>query len=150
MRSAFAVSLVLLLALAGCSDNEEPSADAGEQTPSVTESPNESASSPEPSASPTKSPSESSDDDDDDEIEIEIEDDEIKPNGARVEVGVGEMVKLRVESDRAGELHVHSTPEQELSFGKGRSVIEFDIAQPGIVDVEEHESGIVLLQLEVS
>ena len=148
MRSAFAVSLVLLLALAGCSDNEEPSADAGEQTPSVTESPNESASSPEPSASPTKSPSESSDDDD--EIEIEIEEDEIKPNGARVEVGVGEMVKLRVESDRAGELHVHSTPEQELSFGKGRSVIEFDIAQPGIVDVEEHESGVVLLQLEVS
>ena len=147
MRSAFAVSLVLVLALAGCSDAEEPSADAGEQTPSVAESPSESASSPEPSASPTQSPSESSDDD---QIEVEIEDDKVEPNGERVEVGVGELIKLRVESDRAGELHVHSTPEQELSFGKGRSVIEFEIAQPGIVDVEEHESGVVLLQLEVS
>lgn len=147
MRSSLAVSLVLVLALAGCSDNEEPSAAGGEQTPSVTESPSESASSSEPSASPSPSPSESPDDD---EIEIEIEGDEVKPNGQRVEIGVGETITLRIESDRAGELHVHSNPELEPAFKKGESRIRFKIDRPGIVDVEEHESGVVLLQLEVS
>ena len=85
----------------------------------------------------------------DDAIEIEIEGDEITPNGELIKVRVGETVRLELESDRRGELHVHATPEQELDFGRGRTSLEVTIDTPGVVDVEEHESGVVILQLQV-
>lgn len=83
-------------------------------------------------------------------VEIEIEEDEISPNGARIELEIGEPVILELESDRAGELHVHSTPEQVVEFGPGTTQRELVIEQPGVVEVEEHESGFVVLQLQVS
>lgn len=86
---------------------------------------------------------------DDETFEIEIEGDEIEPNGERVQVEAGEPVRLEVESDRAGEFHVHSSPEQEVAFKRGSSVVPLTVDIPGIVDVEEHETGIVVLQLEV-
>ena len=86
----------------------------------------------------------------DDAIEIEIEGDKISPKGDLVEAKTGEVITLRIDSDRAGELHVHSTPEQEFSFDDGKSTIELNIDTPGVVDVEEHETGVVVLQLEVN
>ncbi|HZJ07696.1 MAG TPA: hypothetical protein VFD59_19865 [Nocardioidaceae bacterium] len=83
-------------------------------------------------------------------MKIEIEGDRIEPNGKRVSVEAGERILLEIESDRAGQLHVHSTPEEEIPFKLGDSMVELKVDTPGIVDVEEHESGTVLLQLEVS
>jgi len=85
-----------------------------------------------------------------DAIEIQIEGDNISPTGERVEVKTGAAITLQIDSDRAGELHVHSTPEQEFSFDKGNSTIELTIDTPGIVEVEEHDTGVVVLQLEVN
>ena len=73
----------------------------------------------------------------------------IRPRGKRVEVKAGEPVTLEVESDRPAELHVHSSPEQVLDVKKGESTLSLTIERPGIVDVEEHDSGIVVFQLEV-
>jgi hypothetical protein len=44
---------------------------------------------------------------------------------------------------------VHSTPEKHIEFPKGGSEITLKLDQPGVVDVEDHDSGMVLLQLEV-
>ena len=146
MRRALAGTAVAILVLTGCGSTGAGSeaTDSSEleesavSTPSATEEP-----STEPSPQPSGEPS------DDDGIEVEIEGGEISPNGKRVKVDVGEPVTLEVESDRPGEFHVHSTPEQTIAFGKGETTVEITIDTPGVVDVEEHEAGIVVLQLEV-
>jgi hypothetical protein len=83
-------------------------------------------------------------------VEVTVEGRTVSPNGKRVEATVGEPVTVRVTADRAGELHVHATPEQTLPFEKGRTTVQITIAQPGVVDVEEHEADLVVLQLQVS
>lgn len=82
-------------------------------------------------------------------IRIRIAGDKIDPDGATVQAKKGEQINLAIVSDRAGELHVHSTPEQMIEFPKGASSATFTIDQPGVVDVEEHESEKLVVQLEV-
>ena len=83
-------------------------------------------------------------------VDITIKDGKVTPNGERVKVGLGETVTLRIDADTAGEIHVHSTPEQKLEFAKGTSTKTLTIEQPGIVDVEEHALEQVIVQLQVS
>ncbi|GAA5124261.1 hypothetical protein GCM10023339_45490 [Alloalcanivorax gelatiniphagus] len=71
------------------------------------------------------------------------------PNGERVELGVGTTLVLTVTADEAGELHVHSTPEQEIAYDEGTSEHEITIDRPGVVEVESHEPDQIVLQLEV-
>jgi uncharacterized protein YcfL len=147
MRRALAAAAVAALALTGCG-SEEPTATT-EETP-ATSTPSESpVASESPTESASESPTETSTDDSGQTIEIEIEGDRIEPRGKRVKVKAGEPVTLEVESDRPAELHVHSSPEQVLDVEKGESTLSLTIERPGIVDVEEHESGIVVFQLEV-
>jgi len=75
--------------------------------------------------------------------------DEFTPNGERVELGVDQKLVLTIDADEAGELHVHSTPEQEIAYDAGTSEHELVIDRPGVVEVESHEPDVVLLQLEV-
>jgi hypothetical protein len=80
---------------------------------------------------------------------VTIEGESVEPVGQSVESEVGETVTLQVTSDRAGELHVHATPEQYHDFKPGRTAIEMTFDKPGAVDVEEHESGALLLRVLV-
>ena len=82
-------------------------------------------------------------------IEITISDGTVSPSGERVEVGAGEEVELLVKADEPGELHVHSTPEQELEYGAGTTNLTLTIDEPGVVDVEAHGLDGVIVQLEV-
>lgn len=144
MRRALAIAAVSLLALTGCSDADtDPGA-----TETAVETPTVEPSTPEPTESDTPTPT--AEPTEDDAIEIEIEGDSIEPNGKLVEVQAGEPVVLQIESDRAGEFHVHSSPEQVIGFEAGETRVELTIDRPGVVDVEEHETGVVVLQLEVS
>jgi hypothetical protein len=74
---------------------------------------------------------------------------EFTPNGERVELEVDQTLVLTIDADEAGELHVHSTPEQEIEYDAGTSEHELVIDRPGVVEVESHEPDVVLLQLEV-
>ena len=74
----------------------------------------------------------------------------MSPSGERVKVGVGETVTLLVTSDRPGEIHVHSTPEQELGYDAGTTELTLTIDKPGVVEVEDHDADLVLVQLQVS
>ena len=82
-------------------------------------------------------------------VTITREDDSFTPNGERVELAVDQTLVLTVDSDEAGEIHVHSTPEQEITYDAGTSEHELVIDRPGVVEVESHEPDVVLLQLEV-
>jgi hypothetical protein len=83
-------------------------------------------------------------------VEITFSDGTVTPNGERVEVEVGQPVELVVKSDEPGELHVHSTPEEELSYGAGTTRLTLNLEQPGVVDVESHDPKAVVVQFEVS
>jgi hypothetical protein len=83
-------------------------------------------------------------------IEITIKGGKVTPHGDRVKAKVGQPVTLNIDADTSGEIHVHSSPEQEIAFDKGTSTKKLTIDQPGIVDVEDHALDQVIVQLEVS
>jgi hypothetical protein len=95
-------------------------------------------------------PPPSSGDDNSTTVNIEFSDGSVTPKGKRVEVKAGEPVELVVKADKPGELHVHSTAEQELEYGAGTTTLKLTIDQPGVVDVESHHLEVVVVQLEVS
>ena len=82
-------------------------------------------------------------------VTVTREGDSFTPNGERVELAVDQTLVLTVEADEAGEIHVHSTPEQEIEYDAGTSEHELVVDRPGVVEVESHEPDVVLLQLEV-
>jgi hypothetical protein len=83
-------------------------------------------------------------------IKVTFSGESVTPNGERVDVSTGQPIQLEVTADRPGEIHVHSSPEQQLSYGKGTStVIVKPIEAPGEVDVESHALDKVIVQLEV-
>jgi hypothetical protein len=84
-------------------------------------------------------------------IDITIEGDSVTPNGERVKVALDQPIELVVKSDTAGEIHVHSSPEQELAYGVGTTTLKMTpIDKPGIVEVESHALEKTIVSLEVS
>lgn len=83
-------------------------------------------------------------------VDITFADGSVTPAGDRVEVGVGEEVVLRIDADAPGELHAHTTEELTLAYPAGRSEQVIVVDQPGVVDVESHDLGVVIVQLQVS
>ncbi len=139
LRLPLALTLAATLSLAACGDDEEPSADAS-PTPSETSSQTGSEA---PSESPSEEPSGQS-------VDITIKGDDVTPIAQQLDLKVGDTLTLNVTSDRPGELHVHSAPEQEKEFEAGTTTIELTFDKPGQVDVEEHESDSLILRLLVS
>jgi hypothetical protein len=83
-------------------------------------------------------------------IDVTFSGGSVTPNGERVDVSTGQPIKLRVTADAPGEIHVHSSPEQQLSYPKGTSTVTIKaIDAPGEVDVESHALDKVIVQLEV-
>ena len=83
-------------------------------------------------------------------IKITFNGDAVSPNGQRYDVAIGQRIELDVTADKPGEIHVHSSPEQELEYDKGSSTITVKpITTPGIVTVESHTLDKVILQLQV-
>ena len=82
-------------------------------------------------------------------VDITFDGDSVTPNGERIDAKVGEPVTLNIDADAPGELHVHSTPEQEIAYDAGTSTHEVTFDQPGIVDVESHDLEKVVVQVEV-
>ncbi len=83
-------------------------------------------------------------------IHVTFSGDGVTPNGDRVQVSVGQPVELVVKAEEPGEIHVHSTPEQELQYGAGTTTLTLKpIDKPGIIEVESHTLEKTIVQLEV-
>jgi hypothetical protein len=82
-------------------------------------------------------------------LDVSIKGDTITPTNKRVEVSKGKPLTITITSDRSGELHVHSSPEEEIAFDKGTTTRKVTFANPGVVEVEEHVSDTLIAQLEV-
>ena len=83
-------------------------------------------------------------------VSVTFKDGSVTPNGDRVQVELGKPVVLNITADKAGEIHVHSTPEQEIRYPAGSSTEKITIDKPGVVDVESHDLDKTIVQLQVS
>ena len=82
-------------------------------------------------------------------VDITFKGDSVTPQGAKVKVKAGDPLKLHITADKAGEIHVHSSPEQHIEYGAGTTEKTLTIDQPGVIDVESHSLDKLILQLQV-
>ena len=141
LRSALLVSTAAVLTLAGCgAEDDSPRPETATSAPSPAETPTE-----VPSSKPATPENQ---DPDAVTIDVIVRGDTIKPGPRLVKVKVGKPVVFRIDSDRPGGLHVHSSPEQSPEFKAGKSTITITLDMPGVVEVEEHEADALIAQLE--
>ena len=82
-------------------------------------------------------------------IDITFKGDTVDPNGVQKKVKAGKPITLHIVADKPGELHVHSSPEQEIEYDAGTSDKKVTIDRPGIVEVESHTLEQLVVVLEV-
>jgi hypothetical protein len=73
-------------------------------------------------------------------IDVDIKGGNVTPTNQQLNAGVKEQIIIRVNSDAADELHVHSTPEHKFNIeAKPMQIFQFTVDVPGKVDVELHK-----------
>ena len=82
-------------------------------------------------------------------VEITIAGGQVTEGGGRIAIPLGDPVVLRVTADEPEELHLHG---YDLYFDVGGDVIEhfFEATIPGVFELEGHDSGVVVAELEIS
>jgi len=133
-------ALGLLLSACGSdepSGSKEPAKDKSSASASPSEKPSENA-----GEKPAKKPSGTT-------INVTFTGDTVKPNGVEKKVKAGKPITLHIVADKPGELHIHSSPEQEIEYAAGTSDKKLKIDRPGIVEVESHNLDKLIVVLEV-
>ena len=83
-------------------------------------------------------------------IDVTIKDGNVTPTNAQLQSGVNEQIVVRVNSDAADELHVHSTPEHSFNIeAKPMQSFQFTVGVPGKVDVELHKLNKTIATIQV-
>ena len=82
-------------------------------------------------------------------IDITFKGDTVDPNGVEKKITAGKPITLHIVADKPGELHVHSSPEQEIEYAAGTSDKKLTIDRPGVVEVESHNLDQLIVVLEV-
>ena len=130
-----ALTLTAALLVAGCSGD-----DSAPKTPSSTPPPSSTSAG---ATSPSQTAFAGT------EIVVAVTNGKVSPPTHRVKVTKGTQVRLKVTSDKADELHVHGYDlEKELPAGE-QVTLDFTADQTGLFEIETHESGLQLVQLEV-
>jgi hypothetical protein len=83
------------------------------------------------------------------DLTITIDRDQVAPVAKPVEASAGEPIRIRIRSDRSGELHVHAAPEQTVEFEAGTTTEDVVVDTPGRVHIEEHASGVMVAEVSV-
>ena len=141
--TTIAATFTLVLAPAACGSAEDTAlpAEPTDATSSVTPS---AASSP---AAPVSPSTESTDLGP--LLTITIAGEDVSPNAEEIHLRTGEKLLVEIDSDRAGELHVHSSSEQFIEFADGTTNSEIVVNTPGTVEVEDHDTSAVVALIEV-
>jgi hypothetical protein len=72
-------------------------------------------------------------------VDVEIKGGNVTPTNEQLQAAVKEQIVIRVNSDAADELHVHSTPDHKFNVeAKPNQTFQFTVDVPGKVDVELH------------
>ena len=83
-------------------------------------------------------------------IDVTIKGGEVNPTNAQLEVKVNEPIVVKVDSDTADELHVHSSPEHTFKVeAKPAQQFQFTVDVPGKVDIELHQLGKTVATVQV-
>lgn len=142
--TTIAATFTLVLAPAACGGADEDTAPPAEPTNATSSVTPSAASSP---AAPVSPSTESTDLGP--LLTITIDGEEVSPNAEEIHLGTGEKLLVEIDSDRAGELHIHSAPEQFVQFAEGTTDGEIVVNTPGTVEVEDHDTGAVVALIEV-
>ena len=74
------------------------------------------------------------------DIDVTIKGGQVDPTNAQLDAKTNEAIVIRVNSDVADELHVHSTPEHSFKIEPGRAQqFQFTSDVPGQVAIELHQ-----------
>ncbi|MEU4452694.1 hypothetical protein AB0F44_15280 [Nocardioides sp. NPDC023903] len=138
------MALTLVLALAACGSADEDTAPPTEPTGATSSATPSAATSSAAPASPTTESTDLGP-----LLTVTIDGDQISPNAEEIDLGTGDKLLVEVQSDRAGELHVHSAPEQFVQFAAGTTDGEIVVNTPGTVEVEDHDTSAVVALIEV-
>jgi hypothetical protein len=83
-------------------------------------------------------------------VDVTIKDGKVTPTNAQLQAGVNEQIVVRVNSDAADELHVHSTPEHSFNVeAKPNQSFQFTVDVPGKVDIELHKLNKTVATIQV-
>lgn len=83
-------------------------------------------------------------------IDISIEGGNVTPTNAQLQGKVNEPIVMRVNSDAADELHVHSVPEHTFQVEPlDGQQFEFTVDVPGNVEIELHDLNRVVATVQV-
>jgi hypothetical protein len=86
-------------------------------------------------------------------IDVTINGGEVNPANQRLETKVKTPIIVRVKSDKADELHVHSTPEHTYKIvpnpDQQYQQFQFTVDVPGKVDIELHQLGTTIATVQV-
>jgi hypothetical protein len=74
------------------------------------------------------------------DMDVTIKGGQVEPTNARLEAKTEEAIVIRVDSDVADELHVHSTPAHTFKIEPGKALqFQFAVEVPGQVEIELHQ-----------
>ena len=136
-------TLAAALLLAGCT--------AAPAAPTASTAPTSSAGS--SAASPSASPSEAprpTPPSNTQVVEVSLKDGKATPNGDRLTVDKGTILRLEITSDHDDEVHVHGY-DVEIPVTAGATVKkEITLDQVGRFEIESHEPALTIVQLVVS
>jgi hypothetical protein len=83
-------------------------------------------------------------------IDVTIKGGQVTPTNERVQGKVGEPIVVRVNSDAADELHVHSNPEHSFKIEpRNGQQFQFTVDVPGTVDIELHQLNRTIASVQV-
>ena len=131
------VGVAVLLFLPACASGSDPAATADSSTVTAgSETAGVASGEPHPAAPVV-------------EVDVSVRDGKVEPKPHRVPVKLGATVRLQVTSDVDDELHVHGFDVEEPLEAGRTTTVELTADQPGVFEVETHETELELLQLEV-
>lgn len=137
--------------VSGC--GEEPAPAAAPSTPAPTSTTVRSSSSPAPAPTSTAAPSSTATTPAGPAarvLTVIVRGGKASGDTDRVGVPLGTRVTLNVTSDAADEVHVHGYDKEIRIPAGGTGTVTFTADIPGVFEVEMHDSGLQLLQLQVS
>ncbi|HZN81744.1 MAG TPA: hypothetical protein VFC01_18980 [Mycobacterium sp.] len=83
-------------------------------------------------------------------VDVTINGGKVTPANQQLQAAVKEQIVIRVNSDAADELHLHSTPEHSFNIeAKPAQSFVFTVDVPGKVDVELHKLNKIIATITV-